>query len=369
MKKGLVITVVTALIIGIFAGCGTTKKSENGAIYNKKYNKKNMVTIKGTKENIYHSKTIKVYKENGFGLTKSDKWNKLTNKDGVDNYCNDKYTYYMMYMPEEQVKKINGIDKNKMSKDEIKKIEDTAYSSEFSAFCIYRVNASEKDSIKNEKEIKNKFSEIDKIGNIEKDNYYFAYNDKLPTEGFSDNDKQDIKKIIDTFKEVKDSIILFPPVNIEEEFKSASLKEFTTKDINGKTINQDILKKYDVTMVNVWTTWCPYCVEEMPELQQIYKKLPNNVNLITICADGDTKGDTARKELKNAKVEFTTLVKCDDIDENVLDYITGYPTTFFVNKDGKVIGHLQVGTPSDDGKDNIKGYQDLIDQAVKEAKK
>ena len=175
--------------------------------------------------------------------------------------------------------------------------------------------------------------------------------------------------MIDTLKDVKNSLVLFPPVNLEEEFKSASMSEFKTKDINGKEVTEDVIKKYDLTMVNVWATWCSYCVEEMPELQSLYKKLPKNVNMITICTDGDTKAKEAKELLNKSKAEFTTLVKCDELNENVIDYITGYPTTFFVDKKGKVVGHLQVGTPSEDGKDNEKGYRQLIDQALKEVKR
>ena len=367
-KKRVISAIASILIIGLLAGCGT-KRDSTGNIYNEKYNKKKMVNVKGTDVKIHDNKQVKVYKENGYGYAKPNKWKDISNSDGIDGYSEDKYVYYMMYMPEEQVKKLNSIDKSKMSKDEIKNIKEAAYNSEFYVFSIYRENSDDKESVKAVESAKKNFAKADKVAEIGKNKYYFAYNDKVSGDGFSDSDKKNIQTMIDTLKDVKNSLVLFPPVNLEEEFKSASMSEFKTKDINGKEVTEDVIKKYDLTMVNVWATWCSYCVEEMPELQSLYKKLPKNVNMITICTDGDTKAKEAKELLNKSKAEFTTLVKCDELNENVIDYITGYPTTFFVDKKGKVVGHLQVGTPSEDGKDNEKGYQQLIDQALKEVKR
>ena len=61
------------------------------------------------------------------------------------------------------------------------------------------------------------------------------------------------------------------------------MSSFKTVDLEGNEVTQDIFKDYDMTMINVWTTWCPYCIEEMPELETVYQKLPENVNFITIC--------------------------------------------------------------------------------------
>lgn len=51
------------------------------------------------------------------------------------------------------------------------------------------------------------------------------------------------------------------------------------------------------------------------------------------------------------------------------NYLTtqGYPTTFFVDKTGKVIGKLQIGTPADEGK-IADAYLELINDALSSVK-
>ena len=44
--------------------------------------------------------------------------------------------------------------------------------------------------------------------------------------------------------------------------------EFSMQDIQGETYTQDMFADYDLTMVNVFTTWCTPCVNEIPDLQR-----------------------------------------------------------------------------------------------------
>ena len=46
----------------------------------------------------------------------------------------------------------------------------------------------------------------------------------------------------------------------------ASLKNFETTTLDGEKFTQDNLKDYDLTVVNVWSTICGYCIDEMPAL-------------------------------------------------------------------------------------------------------
>ena len=44
---------------------------------------------------------------------------------------------------------------------------------------------------------------------------------------------------------------------------------FSTTDVVGKTYTQDVFADYDLTLVNVFTTWCSPCVEEIPVLEKL----------------------------------------------------------------------------------------------------
>ena len=144
------------------------------------------------------------------------------------------------------------------------------------------------------------------------------------------------------------------------------LTAFTTRDMNGAEVTQDILKDYDVTMVNVWTTWCDFCVKEMPAIAKLKEKVPSNTTVITICADGKEAKELANRILSDSKATFQTLVPSETLNKKLLKNIWGYPTTFFVDKTGKVVGDIMENVPSDKEDEIIDAYLKKINIALKE---
>lgn len=130
----------------------------------------------------------------------------------------------------------------------------------------------------------------------------------------------------------------------ESEF-AGGLASFSAKDMNGKAVNQSVFTNYDLTMVNIWTTWCSYCIKEMDGLEALYKQLPENVNMLTICVDAKEEMELAEEILDKTGATFQTLVGNDSLQETLLQYVSGYPTTVFVDKDGNVVGDVQQGAP------------------------
>ena len=72
---------------------------------------------------------------------------------------------------------------------------------------------------------------------------------------------------------------------------------FTTVDMEGNEVTEAIFADYDLTMVNIWATWCGYCIEEMPSFPKLKEMLPDNVNLITICEDAELEPELTEEEL------------------------------------------------------------------------
>ena len=134
---------------------------------------------------------------------------------------------------------------------------------------------------------------------------------------------------------------------------AASLNKFETTTLDGEKYTQDNLKNYDLTVVNVWSTTCGYCIEEMPALEQLKGKLPSNVQLITVCIDGEASPDTAKEILTKKGLTATTLVSSNSLNDGLLKYVSGTPTTFFFDKNGKQIGDPKVGSFSTSDTDAI----------------
>ena len=132
---------------------------------------------------------------------------------------------------------------------------------------------------------------------------------------------------------------------------------FETTDTKGNKVTEKIFADKDITMVNVWGTFCGPCINEMPELQKIYESLPKNANLIGIVADvpeGMKDGvDNANYIEKQTGVKYTNLTLSDSLNGFAKRFYA-VPSTIFVDKDGNIIGDLVMGANIDAYIENLQ---------------
>jgi len=98
-----------------------------------------------------------------------------------------------------------------------------------------------------------------------------------------------------------------------------------------------------IVLVNLWATWCPPCIEEMPVLDQLAKDYGDK-GLVVLGIAGDDDMQAVRDFLAKSPVQFEVLF--DPGGAIGTRYaITGYPETFFVDRQGilrdKIIGPVQ----------------------------
>ncbi len=129
------------------------------------------------------------------------------------------------------------------------------------------------------------------------------------------------------------------------------LTAFSTTDMEGHAATLDIFADYDLTLVNIWATWCPYCIQEMRCFDELIKMLPENVNFITICTDAADQRSLAQDILRESNANFQTLVADDNLYNQIAAQVTGFPTTLFLNREGKsvaepIVGALPVENPA-----------------------
>lgn len=124
------------------------------------------------------------------------------------------------------------------------------------------------------------------------------------------------------------------------------LTSFSTRDMQGETVTQDVFADYDLTMVNIWATWCGFCVQEMPELARLKDMLPENVNLITICDDASVEPELAAEILEASGATFQTLETSPEMYDQLLGEVYAFPTTCFLDSDGVLVGEPIPGVPS-----------------------
>ena len=143
----------------------------------------------------------------------------------------------------------------------------------------------------------------------------------------------------------------------------SGLTSFSTYDMQLQPVTEEIFAPYDLTMVNIWATWCGYCVQEMPELAKLKDMLPENVNLITICDDATIETELAYTILQESgATNFQTLMGTQEIYDQFLYQVYAFPTTYFLDSEGNPVGEPIVGVPSLE--DTANTYYGVIQEAL-----
>ena len=118
-----------------------------------------------------------------------------------------------------------------------------------------------------------------------------------------------------------------------------NISDLKFKDDEGKEISfSDFQDK--VLLVNFWATWCAPCIKEMPSLDRLKSKVDGDFDVIAISVDRD--GVEKVTDFFNEN-KISNLEKFFDIKNSLAKEMDlyGVPTSFFVNKQGDLIGYYQ----------------------------
>ena len=128
--------------------------------------------------------------------------------------------------------------------------------------------------------------------------------------------------------------------------------EQTLADFKGK-----------VVLLNFWATWCPYCRAERPALQAVYEKYKDK-GLVVVAISID-KGaiDPVKKFVEDTKQMFPNLHNPSS-DVGAQYSVRGIPTTYLIDKAGKMRG-MAVGPRPWDDEDADKLLEGLLSESGK----
>ncbi|MBO4915583.1 MAG: redoxin family protein [Oscillospiraceae bacterium] len=138
---------------------------------------------------------------------------------------------------------------------------------------------------------------------------------------------------------------------------------FETTDLDGNPVNsEDIFNQHDLTMVNIWATWCGPCIRELPELAELNRDIADiNCAVIGILHDSDTEDTIAEgKRLMAENGVDYLVVKCPENLEELID-LAAFPTSVFVDRRGVVAGSPYIGAP---GGNVVQTYRAYIERLL-----
>lgn len=110
--------------------------------------------------------------------------------------------------------------------------------------------------------------------------------------------------------------------------------DFTLNNLHGQSESLASFKG-SVVVLNFWASWCAPCLQEMPALEQLFKKFPGKEVIVVAVAE-DESSEEVQKVANSFKLSFPVLV---DSDGTIKDKykVSGYPETFVIDKQGKIV--------------------------------
>ena len=150
-------------------------------------------------------------------------------------------------------------------------------------------------------------------------------------------------------------LLLDPPAFEKIEVKNLFAEKHekvTIKDLAGNEFKWNQFKG-KVMFVNIWATWCPYCIEEFPGMARLYKKFADNPDIIFIFYSDESYLKLKRFNDKNKTglpICYSKSGKFPLKEHNDQTNGGSVPTTYIIGKDGQEIYRCLGSADWDDSK-------------------
>lgn len=115
------------------------------------------------------------------------------------------------------------------------------------------------------------------------------------------------------------------------------------RDAQGAETTLAAVAGGEVTVLNLWATWCAPCMEEMPALAALQRRFEGRARVIPISVDSEADREKAQREL--ARLSGSSLPFLIDISRGVLFDVraAGMPVTIIYDREGRELARLAGG--------------------------
>ena len=128
--------------------------------------------------------------------------------------------------------------------------------------------------------------------------------------------------------------------------------DFTLTTLDGKQVKLSDYRGKAV-LLNFWATWCGPCKVEIPWFMDFEKQYgPQGLVVLGVAMDDDGKS-SVDKFAKEMKIDYTVLLGNDDVADQY-GGVAGLPTTFYLDRNGKVVKKIEGLAGEGDIEDAIK---------------
>ncbi len=135
--------------------------------------------------------------------------------------------------------------------------------------------------------------------------------------------------------------------------------DFALNDLAGRAHRLSAYRG-KIVFLNFWATWCPPCREEMPGMEQLYRRLGHDDFAMLAVNEDEDGAPAVRRFVDGMGLSFPVLV--DEKGTVPPRYgVTGYPETFIIDRNGQVLKRF-IG-PADWDSEELRSYfAQLLDE-------
>jgi thiol-disulfide isomerase/thioredoxin len=140
--------------------------------------------------------------------------------------------------------------------------------------------------------------------------------------------KQVAANVATVAKKDSSSLETMPSALMQAQLKTIDGKTFKLEDYKGK-----------VLLVNLWATWCPPCIKEMPEIQRLSDEIKENFQAVSITNfDEENSEEQVKKFLADKKFTYQQGIAEKNVMSALVKQakIEAIPVNFVITKDGKI---------------------------------
>ncbi len=148
-----------------------------------------------------------------------------------------------------------------------------------------------------------------------------------------------------------------------DNIKGQLAPDFTLNSVEGKPIKLSDYRGKAVVL-NFWATWCGPCKVEMPWLIDLQNKYRSEgVEIVGVSMDDGNK-DAVAKFAKEMGVNYTVLLGKESVGD-AYGGMVGLPTTFYIDRNGKITNSVAGLISKGEIEDNIKAAMGGATQGAK----
>lgn len=130
--------------------------------------------------------------------------------------------------------------------------------------------------------------------------------------------------------------------------------EFSMTDTAGK-VHKLSQYKGKWVLVNFWATWCPPCLEEIPDLVDLHENKKNNLVVLGVALDYQDGGLV--KDFADSMMVSYPIILGNRKMAAQIGPVDGLPTTYLYNPQGKLVAHQLGAITRADVEDFIRGAE------------